>query len=51
MFHQFIVGLAGAGLIYWIAQRLAPLNMKLILVRNQSMGRCARSKSLGTRRR
>jgi hypothetical protein len=51
MFYQFIVGLAGAGLIYWIAQRLAPLNMKLILVRNQLMGRCARSKSHGTRRR
>lgn len=47
MVGSLVVGLASAGLIYWLAEHLHPLNMILIRVSDQLTERIIRTKSQG----
>jgi undecaprenyl-diphosphatase len=50
MAGSMVVGLTSAGLIYWLAEHLNPLNMRLIRVSDQLTERIVRTKSHGARK-
>ncbi|MBW2130339.1 MAG: undecaprenyl-diphosphatase [Deltaproteobacteria bacterium] len=50
MAGSLVVGLISTGLIRWFAERLAPLNIKLIRVSDQLMDHVVRPRHRGTRR-